>query len=107
MAPVSSRIQMTATYESSTYRLNYAAYNSTMFLKWYIISYYYRMLTDAMSYKSCLMCVGVYGYALLQRQSLCFVCVCQPVAVKIIEGELIYDYCWLPVMTSQHPDTCW
>lgn len=27
-------------------------------------------------------------------------------ALKIKEGELIYDYCWHPHMSSWHPETC-
>ncbi|GIY32614.1 telomerase Cajal body protein 1 [Caerostris extrusa] len=28
------------------------------------------------------------------------------VALKISEGELIYDYCWYPLMNSSEPNTC-
>ncbi|PIK60450.1 hypothetical protein BSL78_02631 [Apostichopus japonicus] len=27
--------------------------------------------------------------------------------LKMVEGELIYDYCWYPPMSSLQPETCW
>ena len=36
-----------------------------------------------------------------------FPCFLKVSALKMHEGETIYDYCWYPFMSSLDPDTCW
>ena len=66
---------------------------------------------------SCKLFVGKYmsfkaGTFLQVVKCSCAVAVClcafmQNAVITVCEGELVYDYCWFPLMSSYSPDTCW